>query len=72
MVILVYFSWDNDHEPVDGMDIWFLEYCDFRPENLGDLKGNTGETIENAQWYSPEILTGEWSIPGYIDTYSGW
>ena len=39
-----HFRWDNYHEPVDGMDIWFLEYCDVWQENSGgSLKGNTGE-----------------------------
>ena len=49
----------NDHEPVDGMDIWFLEYCDVRQKNL---RG------EDALWCSSKVLTCEWSIPGYLDT----
>ena len=30
-----HFRCDNEHEPVDGMDIWFLEYCDVRQKNSG-------------------------------------
>ena len=35
MVMYGHFRRDNDHEPVDGMDIWFLEKRDVRQKNSG-------------------------------------
>ena len=35
MVMYGHFRCGNDHEPVDGMDIWFLEKRDVRQKNSG-------------------------------------